>query len=339
MTTLVAASNRKCWFFAFPIFILPVLILSACDQEKLKQQADAFEQQKQLTDVLKRERDTAISERDAAIKERDQFRARVEELSNTPAVLLSKVEAAVTDGKREEAQQALNEIKTKYPRAPETTVAQNKVSTLVAKIEAQLAETRRIEAMGFKALKTSTVINTGWVKVTVDSPRISKQFIFDHYDSSYSYRYHYRDADRDHKYVSVGLSATAAKGESDPNLPSFALYYADGKELRRINHFDIQFSRWESYATFLGTYSDSHNDFAKTATIRFSMGVQVHDDMLKKKPLFIVATKKGCEARSYERFRNPPIYYRSTCHDLLYTLTLESFTKENSDVTLVRRID
>ena len=190
-------------------------------------------------------------------------------------------------------------------------------------------------AEGFKALKNTPLLDAGGVKVSVGTPSFSKQFVFDRYDTSY----HYRDADRDHKYVVIGLSATAAKSISDPDLPGFALYWADGKELRRVSKFDLQFVRWEGYATYLGNYNDSRNDFAKNATISFTMGAHVTDRELAKRPLYVVATTMGCQSRSYERFRNPPVYYSGACMDLAETLRLDSFVKENGNLTLVRRID
>jgi hypothetical protein len=317
------AANSPTLNFSFiSVVAISALVLSACgpspEVENLRKQVDD----------LKQQLDTVTTDRDA-------LKARVEDLSNTPTVLFANVAASAEAGNIEEAEKALNALKVKFPEAPEVKKAHELVDFLHAKIDKQREETRRLEAMGFKALKTTPLVDAGGVKVSVGTPSFSKQFVFDRYDTSYRYR----DADRDHKYVVIGLSATAAKGVSDPNLPGFALYWADGKELRRVSEFDLQFVRWEDYATYLGNYHDSRNDFAKNATIPFTMGAHVTDRELAKRPLYVVATTMGCQSRSYERFRNPPVYYFGACMDLAEKLPLDSFVKENSKLTLVRRID
>ena len=301
---------------------ISALVLSACGP------SPEVETLRKRVDELKHELDTVTMNRNA-------LKSRVEELSNTPSVLFANVAAPAEAGKIDEAEKALNALRIKFPQAPEVKKAQELVDSLHTKIDKQREEARRLEAMGFKALKTSPLVDTGGVKVSVGAPNLNKQFVFDRYDTSY----HYRDADRDHKYVVVGLSATAAKGIGDPDLPGFALYWADGKELRRISEFDLQFVRWEDYATYLGNYHDSRNDFAKNATIPFTMGAHGPDKELAKRPLYVVATTMGCESRSYERFRNPPVYYLGACMDLAETLRLESFVKAEGKLTLVRRID
>lgn len=133
----------------------------------------------------------------------------------------------------------------------------------------------------------------------------------------------------------VGLSATAKKGVNDPDLPGFSIYWADGKILRKINDFDIRFSRWDDYGSYLGNDHDFGNNFAKTPTISFVIGAQISNDYLDKKPLYIVGTVSGCVHRSYERFRNPPVSYAGICSDLSDALSIDDLTR----LALVRRID
>ncbi len=268
-------------------------------------------------------------------KQRDALKAQVEELANTPSLLLSKVVEATSAQKLEIAEMALETIRGKYPQVPETDEAQRLVDALRIKREKQQEEVRRIEALGFKAIKTSTYVDTGEVKVSVGAPSFTKQFIFDRYDDTY----HYLDADRDNKYLVLGLKAIASKGVSDPALPGFALYWVDGKVMRRIEKFALKFTRWEDYATYLGNYPDSRNDFAKTSTIPFALGAHGPDDELVKRPLYLVATKEGCLRRQSERFRTPPDFYLDECKALEETLGLEAFSAEQGKVTLIRRID
>lgn len=316
------ANSRTLNFLSRSVAAISALVLSACgpssEVESLRKQVDELKH-----------------ELNAATMDRDAFKARVEDLSNTPSVLFANVAAPAEAGKIVEAEKALNALRFKFPYTPEVKKAQELIDLLHAKIDKQREETRHLDAMGFKALKPLPLVDTGGVKVSIGTLSFSKQFVFDRYDTSY----HYHDADRDHKYVVVGLSAMAAKSIGDPDLPGFALYWADGKALRQISKFDLRFTRWEDYATYLGNYHDSSNDFAKNAAIPFTMGAHATDNELTKRPLYVVATTKGCKSRGYERFRHPPVYYSGACMDLAETLRLDSFAKEDGKLTLVRRID
>ena len=284
---------------------------------------------------FKAQTDELKKELSAVTDERNSLRARVEELSITPAMLLAKVAAPVAEGKLIEADAALLRITEKFPQVQESKDAKKIVDALRVKLDKQQEEVRRVDELEFKALKITPLLDTGGVKLSVGVPNSTKQFTFDRYDGSY----HYRDADRDHKHVVIGLSATAAKGVNDPDLPGFALYWADGKQLRKIDEFDLKFVRWEDYATYLGNYSDSRNDFAKNPTIPFTVGAHGSDEDLSRRPLYVVATTKGCKSRSFERFRNPPVFYVGACADLEGALSIESFASDRGKLAIVRRID
>lgn len=301
---------------------ISVFFLSACGQslevESLRKRAD------ELNNKLY-----------AITVERDALKAKVEELSNTPTILFSNIDSFLKVGKIEEAESALDILKAKFPQASETKNAQELVSLFHAKIEKQREERSRLDAMSFKALKISPSVETNEVKVSIGVPGFNKNFVFDRYNTSY----HYKDADRDHKYVVLSLSATASKGVSNPNLPGFALYLADGKELKRISNFDLEFTRWEDYATYLGNYQDSRNDFTKNATIPFTIGAHASNEELLKRPLYILATAKGCQSRNFERFRQPPVYYSGLCSELAQTVPLDALTSQEKSLILVRRIE
>ena len=80
------------------------------------------------------------------------------------------------------------------------------VTELRTRLEKQQEQARQLEALGFKALKPSAVTDTGAVKVTMSTPTIGKQFVFDRYGSNYRYR----PADRDTRYVVASLSLTVS---------------------------------------------------------------------------------------------------------------------------------
>ena len=271
----------------------------------------------------------------AAKSEQDALRLEIQELSQTPSALLAGVNGAV--GKRDlvGAQRVLKVLREKYPAAAESASAVKAVESLAKSIERERLEAERIAALGFKALAVGATVDAGPVKVTIGTPSVARTFVFDRYDGSY----HYREADRGNQYVRVSMSATAAKGESDPDLPGVALYRTEGDRLRRVNQFSIEFSRWQDYGSYLGNYSDYRNDFAKTATIQFSLGAEVPDEVLKQKPLYLVATRKGCHSRGGAQFRNPPVYYSGSCGALQSSLSINDFAGDEAKVTIVRRMN
>ena len=96
--------------------------------------------------------------------------------------------------------------------------------------------------------------------------------------------------------------------------------------------FRTEFNRWEDYATYLGNYHDSHNDFAKVNSVKFKLGLQVSDEKLNK-PYAIVLMKENVLARHYERFDNPPVSYVGSA-DYPSTLSLSDF---GSKYVIVKR--
>ncbi|WP_157421939.1 hypothetical protein [Acidovorax sp. Root219] len=280
---------------------------------------------------LKKQIALLTQERDSISKERNDLKDQVKKLSQTPGNLMGELTALVNQGKIDEAQKALGVLQFEFPKSPESAQAYRLVTELRAKIEKQQEQARQLEALGFKALKPSSLTDTNAVKVTMSAPTLAKQFVFDRYDGYY----HFRTADRDTKFVVANLSATAKKGVTDPELPGYAIYRPDGKTLRKIADFSVEFSRWGDYGSYLGNHHDTGNDFAKTSTITFAIGAQVTDEYLGTKPLYIVSTAGGCMKRRYDRFSNPPVSYSGYCSELADVLSQDDLAK----LTLVRRID
>ncbi|MBP6647211.1 MAG: hypothetical protein KA207_15225 [Burkholderiaceae bacterium] len=305
---------------------LAVAILTACSPSQ--------EEQTRLKNI---QAQATVSNQELAVmtKERDSLKARVEELSITPQYLLAKVQASVNAGKIEDSEKDLAALVNKFPEMKETREGQRIVDALRKKLEKQQAEVRRFDELGFKAVPVRPKFAAGAVNANVGTPSISKKFVFDKYNDSY----HYIDADRDSKFVVSNVTFTAPKGTTDPELPGFGLYWASGKELRRIGVFNIKFQRWEDYATYLGNYHDSKNDFAKTSTVAFVLGMQASDESLANRPLYLVATTSGCTKRNFERFKTPPVFYDGACTDLTDILRLDSVSSEWSMLKVVQRID
>ena len=108
-------------------------------------------------------------------------------------------------------------------------------------------------------------------------------------------------------------------------------------ELKRVGVMGFEFVSWKNYATFLGNYHDTGNDFANSERIRFSMGLQVKNEDLSK-PLYLVAAKTGCADRSEDRFGNPPVkYYTYSCNSFPDVLSVEDFSK--GELGIIKRLD
>ena len=267
--------------------------------------------------------------------ERDRLKAEVHELSRTPTVILADVTTALSNKDPEKANKEQAELEKRFPKATETADGKKQIAAYRDGIAKAAAEEQRLATLGFKALPVGPTVKGPAVTAKYGDLSFNARFVMDRYDNSY----HYRNADRDTKYAVISMTVTAGKGVSNPEMPGAALYWADGAKLKKLGEFAIEFTRWESYATYLGNYSDSRNDFAKVQTIPFTLGVQISDEDAKKKPLYVVATKDGCIQRGYERFKNPPDFYRGTCLQLKSTLTATDFTDPASELTVVLRRD
>lgn len=268
-------------------------------------------------------------------REKVSLQATIDELSMTAPILLEGVSKYAAAGDLVNARTASEVLKKKFPQSQAAKDGQKIVDQLNLKIVQHEEEAKRLAALGFKALKATGLITTGSTKVVVGVPTVAATFVFDRYDDTY----HYQNPDRGHRYIVASMKVTAAKDIHDPKLPGIALYSANGSNLRKLQDFDVRLARWEDYATYLGNYSDSRNDFAKNATVLFSIGAAIANEDLKKRPLYMVATTEGCVERSYARFNNPPVSYYGSCSDLAGTLTLDDFFGEAPKVTSLRRIN
>lgn len=267
--------------------------------------------------------------------ERDRLKRQVQELSRSPSVILANLTSALSSKDLQKANLAQAELEKRFPGATETIDGKKQIAIYRDGLAKAAAEEQRLAMLGFKALPVSLTVKGPSVTTKYGDLSFNTRFVMDRYDG----RYHYLDADRDTKYAIVSMTVTAGKGVSNPELPGAAIYWADGATLKRLGEFAIEFTRWESYATYLGNYSDSRNDFAKVQTIPFTLGVQISDEEVKKRPLYVVATKDGCIGRGYARFNNPPDFYRGVCLPLKSTLTTKDFTDPASGLTVVLRRD
>ncbi len=318
------------------LFVLAasIAVLSGCgdsaERDALRVELDELkgQLQKATTEISDQKHQLSLLE-----TERDELKLKVEDLSQTASVIYAEVQALIKDARLADASSKLKILREKFPLSPELAKAQKEVAELESSIKKQEEEKRRLATLGFLGLPAPGSVKNGEINVSLGPVSTQKQFVFDRYDNSY----HYFDADRDSKYVVLTMSVTASKGVTDPKLLGIAAYVADGDVLEKLANVDVRLARWSDYASYLGNYSDSRNDFAKTSKVNFNLGVQISDEDLKRRPIFFVAQTTGCLQRNFDRFGNPPISYSGYCEHLRSKLKLEDFLGNSPSVALVRR--
>ena len=241
-------------------------------------------------------------------------------LKVTPSVLLAEVTAAVAAGDLEKGEMALARLTERFSTAPEAVVGAQAITGLKAHHVAEAERAKKAAAQGFKAISVNPVYSDGDQTIALSAAVLGREWKFDAYGDSW----HYLAAERGNQYVSV--RATIATKSKSPELFGVAVYAQDGANLKKLGDFVYRFARWDDYGSYLGNEPDYGNDFARTSKIPFSLGVEVGEDDLKKKPLYIVAAKESCHTRHYQRFHQPPeSYIPGRCVTLKDTLVVADF--------------
>lgn len=268
----------------------------------------------QIAEIEKKYQDSLSAVR----SELKEAKLKIELLSYPADQRMQNVKNLLDAGELDKAQTEIEQLKSIFPNSPEASSSNALLTKIEELKEAKKKEEERIKALGFKAISEQTTVKIDYNTVTFSNFSIGKNYIHDSYDD----RYFYNDADRGCKYISVLMSV---KSEShDPNIPQLAVYTIHGDKMNFEGSFRTEFNRWEDYATYLGNYHDSHNDFAKVNIVKFKLGIEMSDEKLAK-PYAIVLMKKNVLIRQNERFRNPPVYYSG---DANYpsTLSISDFT-------------
>ena len=275
----------------------------------------------------------------AATDEVESLRAEVTRLTaenallrQSPSVMMAEVEAAVQAGDADRANAALKNLLEKFPQSAEAGLARKRVEPLLARQRAAQDEARRVAALGFKALKVRPSFANGGTAIAVGEAAISKRWIFD----SYGEGWRFLDAEKDKKYVVARM--TVSSNSKDPALFGVGAYVADGDRLTQVGQLRYRFVRWKDFGAYLGTHADFGNDFNHTSRIPFSAAVALGQEDLKRGPVYLVATREGCNRRGYERFAQPPYFYLSQgCASLKPVLTLDDF--RDGSLAVVKRVD
>lgn len=253
-------------------------------------------------------------------------------LKETPPIFLAKVKTAIANGDEAAATNALAALTSRFADSTEAAAGTSFLQKMVRDREAKEQEERRLAALGMKAIPVKGTFTADDTAVTLQSAQITGQWSFNNYGSEYEYR----TAERGSRYITASVAYSSKS--KDPKLAPLVVYASNGGELKRLGVMRYEFVRWESYATFLGNYHDDGNDFAHTASIRFSMGLQV-DDAAISKPLYVVASSTGCAERSSDRLGNPPVSYRTYSCDSAAPSVLHASDFKEGRFGIVKRID
>lgn len=275
-----------------PVFVsilILIAILSSCNEVEKKE-------------VL------ALKRENHELKKRiDSCQGIIAELKNTPERRLLKIQALMSDKNYRKVETQANLLITKYPASGEAKSAKLLKTQAVKTIKAQQVAEERKRLLGFKILKPSTKIQVGATQLYFTKVSYGSSWTFD----SYGDKYHYRSADRGSKYLLVRVSISSEI--NNPSLPPIYAYVAVKGNLTYAGTMSYEFVRWEDYATYLGNYHDYGNDFAKTKTIRFSLGLSITETQLNNNAVFIVVGKRNCFSRAKKQYGNPPVYYLDAC--------------------------
>lgn len=263
-------------------------------------------------------------------KENQELKETIELLKYPASDRLISVKKLISENKFNEALKEIEDLQNLFPKSKEASETDDLTTIITEKKEKVEKEEERIKALGFKALKVESSIQVDYNKISIGNFSTAQTFTFDSYDNTY----HLYTADRGNKYLSSRISITST--DKDPKLPMFYLYRIKGDKLEYITNFDLRFARWRDYGTYLGNYTDNGNDFSKTATIPFKIGVEVSDEVLKE-PLVILLKKENCMTREYDRFGNPPVSYSNSGCETPKTLTIVDINNNYSVINFYNK--
>lgn len=219
---------------------------------------------------------------------------------------LAKIKQLIAEESFAGAKKEISALESYFPNSQEAAQCPALIESINSKMAALEAEKERIKALGFKALKPQTKVTVGYNTVIFGSFSIGAKFVHDIYPTYTGSSWYEHTADRGNKYISCAMDVTSTS--KNPNIPTLAFYAIQGDKLIKKGDFWVQMGRWQDYGTYLGNEHDLKNDFSKVSTVKFKLGLELPDADFSV-PYIIVMKKTNTQARHYERFRNPPVYY------------------------------
>lgn len=262
----------------------------------------------------------------------ERLRKENADLRLSPHTLAIEVDGAIRSGNEEKAAAAFKQLTDTFPVAPETAEMKKRLEAFLAQRRAQDEEDKRIAAQGFRGLPVAGAIATPDLSLTIGAVELVRRWIFDYWGEGWRFV----DAEKDRRMLVARINL--ASKHKEPALFGLAAYVADGDKLTQVGSLRYRFARWSSYGAFLGTSADYRNEFSHTFKIPFSVGVSVSEQDIKRRPIYLVATKETCHQRHFERFGQPPVFYLpGECKTLKPTLTLEDF--KGGSLAVLRRVE
>ena len=255
------------------------------------------------------------------------LKQQVEDLRQTPQVLFERVHAAVKGEQMAQAETWADKLEQRYGASPQSKAARAVIAHLQVTLGAREEQARRLEAMGFYALKPTSAAKVGAFVIKVESLSLADRWLFD----SQGDTYHYRDVRRGEKFVRLKTVLQSTDKSQDPDLPDVAVFRIEGKTMSRVAPLNYEFRQWSSYGTFIGLHHDFKNDFAHSSSIPFNAAASI-DEAVAKTPFAVVVTGNMCHERT-KKIGQPEIEYRyrSQC-GAKATLSAEDFNGGNHQV-------
>lgn len=208
-------------------------------------------------------------------------------------------------------------------------IASKEIKKIDTKVKQEKLQAERKKALGYKILKPKTRIKFGDLSLRFDKIWKGKRWSFDDYGS----QYFLRDASRGNSHILARVSITSKS--NNPSLPPILVYQMNNGELNLLGTLGYEFRRWKDYGSYLGNYADYGNDFSHSSTIPFNCGVQLSNDELKGKSIFIVLKKSGCFDREEKKYGSPEVKYNKGLCGAKYLLKIEDF---DNDYVLLKKM-
>jgi len=211
-----------------------------------------------------------------------------EELSairNTAENRFVRARKLLSRGLLEDAAREFQGIVENFEGTNDAKIASKELVKLDATIRQKRIEAERKIALGFKVLKPTTSVKYGDLSLRFDKLWTGKRWTFD----DYGHQYFLRDAKRGNSHVLARVSITSEG--NNPELPPILIYQMENGVLNKLGVLAYEFRRWKDYGSYLGNYTDYGNDFSHSKTIPFNCGLELSNEELKGKSIYVVLKK------------------------------------------------
>lgn len=262
--------------------------------------------------------------------ENDSLRQRIAELENTPDRRLASADAILQGGDTLAAEALYRELVRAFPGASEVPRAERTLVSIEAAREQARRDAERRSRLRFAVLEAKAAAPFDGGTLTRNTVAPSRIFVFDRYGTIE----HVRQAEAGSVYVVADVSITAEG--SAPRLPPVVAYRHAGERLERVGILTYRFHKWPSQAAYVGSVADTTNHFARSRTVRFSLGLEVSQQDAAG-PLFVLAGRTGCVERVSEQFSRPTVAYHPRTCDPPAFLTVEEADRDWTPIGILNK--